>query len=193
MAQIRAFIAIELNDIVRDHLAALQQQLRQVDPTVSWARPEGMHLTLKFLGNVPEEQLPTLGDALEAVARQFAPFAVTVAGTGVFPNLRRPRVLWAGVQSADTPLAALAAAVDLAMAEHGFPREPRPFSPHLTLGRVKGVYNPQLTPILEQHGDELFGEVHVTELVLFRSELAPQGARYTALRRVPLTGNASPA
>lgn len=189
MAQIRAFIAIELNDVVRSQLFVLQQQLCRVDATVAWARPEGMHLTLKFLGNVPEEHLPSLGDALAAIAHRYAPFAVTIAGTGGFPHLRRPRVLWVGVHAEDTPLSALAQEIDFAVAEYGIPRDAHPFHPHLTLGRVKGVYNPRLTPILEQHGDALFGEVRVHELVLYRSELSAQGAHYTALRRVPLAGD----
>jgi len=189
VADIRSFIAIDVDDAIIARLATLQQELRGADAQVSWSRPEGMHLTLKFLGNVPEERIPAIGDALQGVAAGRKPFRISMEGTGGFPNLRRPRVLWAAVREGRETLISLAGAVDTALAGLGFPPEDRPFSPHLTLGRVKAPNGLEcLTAAMQSHTGDSFGEATVREVILYRSELSPKGARYTPLQRAALGG-----
>ena len=189
MADIRSFIAVAVDDGIIARLAALQGELRRADAPVSWVRPEGMHLTLKFLGNVPEARIPDIGDALREVAAGRATFRVSMEGTGAFPNPRRPRVIWADVRDGRETLVELAGAVDAALAGLGFPPEDRPFSPHLTLGRVKiSSHLEKLMALLESHAGDRFGEMAVTEVILFQSELSPKGAKYTPLRRMTLGG-----
>jgi len=189
MADIRSFIAVAMDEGIIARLAALQQELRRAEAPVSWVRPEGMHLTLKFLGNVPEGQIPRIGDALQGVTAARAPFRICVEGAGAFPNLRRPRVVWADVREGREALIELAAAVDAALAGLGFPPEDRPFSPHLTLGRVKAPNHLEhLAALIQSHVDDRFGEMTAREVILFRSELSPNGAKYTPLRRAALGG-----
>ncbi len=184
---IRTFIAIAVDDRLRDTLAAVQHELRAVGTGVAWVCPAGMHLTLKFLGDVEEARVPEIAAALTPVAAAVAPFTATLAGMGVFPTPQRPRVLWAGITAGAEALVALAAGVDAALTALGFPPEPRPFSPHLTLGRLQapGDTAPLLAR-LEAYRDTIFGETPITALTLYRSDLSPRGAAYTALARAPL-------
>lgn len=189
MADIRSFIAVVVDEGIIARLAALQGELRHTDAPVAWVRPEGMHLTLKFLGDVPEARIPDIGEALRAVAGNWEPFRISVEGTGAFPNLRRPRVVWADVREGRETLIELAGAVDAALTGLGFPPEDRPFSPHLTLGRVKVPGRLEaLTAQVESHAQDYFGEMTVGEVILFQSELSPKGAKYTSLQRSALSG-----
>lgn len=190
MALIRTFIAIAVDDRLRDALAEVQQHLREVGAGVAWVRPAGMHLTLKFLGDVEDTRVPEIAAAMAPVAAASVPFAATLAGTGVFPAPRRPRVLWAGITTGADALAALAAGIDDALTPLGFPRETRPFSPHLTLGRVKdpGDHHALLAR-LGTYAETEFGTTPVREITLYRSDLSPQGATYTALATAPLGGD----
>jgi len=190
MAEIRTFIAIAVDPVIITRLAGVQQQLRAAGADVGWTRPEGMHITLKFLGNVPQERMPAIGEALDAVAVRFAPFTISVEGTGGFPTVQRPRVLWAGIRAGSETLTAMAAAVDDALAALDFPRDARPFRAHLTLGRVKSPANLSgLSALLEAHARDSFGEMTAADMLLMRSELSPQGARYTALHRAGFAEN----
>jgi len=189
MAEIRTFIAVHVIDAIIARMIAVQQALRCADADVSWARPEGMHLTLKFLGNVPETRIEAIGDALATVAARHAPFTAAVAGTGAFPTLARARVVWAGVTQGAEALGALAHDIEGTLAALEFEREHRPFNAHLTLGRVKSPRGAnELATLLTAHANDVFGEMPVTEIVLMRSDLHPDGAQYTALRRAAVTG-----
>ena len=134
---IRTFIAVGVPAAARRDLADAAGQLRaHMPPAVRWAAPEGMHLTLKFLGNIAPALAAPLLSALTDAAQETAPFALRLAGLGVFPHSRRPRVLWAGVTGDTDALAALQQAVERASIAVGFAAESRPFAPHITLGRV---------------------------------------------------------
>ena len=152
--------------------------------------PHQFHFTLKFLGETPEERLPAAREAAERAAAGAAPFDLALEGLGAFPDAGPPRVVWAGCGEGREALAALARAVEEAFGEAGFPREPRPFSPHLTVGRVK---DPRKVPgrsfrdALARESGRGFGIVPARELVLFRSDLSPAGPTYYPLVRVPLT------
>ncbi len=188
---IRAFIALAISAAAKSALADVIQRLAVQAPSgVRWVNPAGMHLTLKFLGNVE----PGLVDGtIEAMARPAAgasPFSIHLSGLGMFPNERRPRVLWAGVQGNLDALQQLREQIEETVSRLGFSRGRRPFSPHLTLGRVqepgssgsvRQISAAVTSTSLEPTEPWLVDSVH-----LMRSTLTPGGARYSALASVPL-------
>jgi 2'-5' RNA ligase len=198
---VRCFVAIELDGGARRALEDLLDRLRSTGADVAWARPEGLHLTLKFLGGVERGRLAALGRRLAAVAAAAEPFVLAVAGCGGFPSLAHPRVLWAGASAPALP--ALAAGVEEACAAEGFEPETRPFHGHVTLGRVRaaprgGARRPRrpaaaadaalasARALCRAEAATAFGDVPVDALTLFRSDLAPSGARYTVQARFAL-------
>lgn len=192
----RLFIAVELNPEVRQAIGRIQAELkRQLPPkAVRWTNPDGIHLTLKFLGDTSTDKTPAIVQGLAAAAAGFDPFLVQVAGFGCFPNLRQPRVLWVGVPQVPKPLAGVQRAVDLHMARLDYARDNRAFSPHLTLGRVNdrisAADGQALSAVLSRTQIGELGSVPVQEVVLFKSDLRPEGAIYTALARLPLASDA---
>ncbi len=184
--RIRTFIAIELPEEVRRGLARVQGELKRSHPPVRWVSPEKIHVTLKFLGEIPAEQVETVCRVVAQVATSAAPFELEAAGAGVFPNLRRPRVIWVGVQGDLPALHALQASLERELARAGFPEEERPFSPHLTLGRVQDRATPAEARSLGQTvaGLEVpsLGRWRVEQVVVMRSDLRPEGPIYTPLR-----------
>jgi 2'-5' RNA ligase len=189
MAGLRAFLAIDPDPAARRAAAVLAQQLAGELPRVRWVRPEGYHVTLRFLGQVDPAALPPLVTAVRAAVARLAPFELRLGAVGFFPSPRRPRVV-ALALAPEAPLLALAARVEGAVRSLGFPAEGRPFHAHLTLGRPQGG-GPR--PPLEGGGAEALARFAVREVVLFRSELRPEGSRYTPLERLPLGGSVSPA
>ncbi len=179
----RAFIAIDLPDAIHAALAQHQAAFRTACPDARWTRPEGIHLTLKFLGEISDAQVKQVTEALAGLG-SFAEFSVQVRDFGFFPDARRPRVFWAGLE-APPALAELADRVETAMQRFGFPREQRAFTPHLTLARFK-VPRPQpaLQGLLSREAPVL-GSFEVTEFFLFESRLSPQGAEYRKVMRFP--------
>ncbi|MDZ7338850.1 MAG: RNA 2',3'-cyclic phosphodiesterase [candidate division KSB1 bacterium] len=186
MAKVRTFIAIDIPAAQKEQIATLQGQLRALGARVTWTRPEGIHLTLKFLGDVDEGQIAQVAEAVGRAARGIEPFEVSIAGTGAFPDFRRPRVLWVGVKEPSGRLKALAQAVELQLQPLGFPREGRDFSPHLTLGRVKDPRGVEPVVRALQQTNFVGGSFAVQEVVVMRSDLKPSGAEYTALHRIAL-------
>lgn len=192
---LRLFIAIELTPEVHLALAQLQDSLkRQIPPkTVRWTKPDGIHLTLKFLGDTPHDKVQPVVQGMTIAAAGFAPFEFQVAAFGCFPNPSKARVLWVGVPDIPKNLAGLQRAVDLHTHKLGYPKEERAFSPHLTLGRVNDSASPAerqtLNDLLTRTQVGLLGTVPAHELILFQSNLLPGGAVYTALARVSLGTN----
>lgn len=186
-ALLRTFVAVETSEEVRSALETVQASLRRQRVRARWVRSAGMHLTLKFLGEIPADQVPRATDALRRAADGQAGFSLTVAGIGVFPDLRRPRVVWAGLSGGIAPLAALQIRVEEALAAVGFPREARPFRAHLTIGRCSEPAAPEaMAEAVRTLSGRCFGEFEVREIVLFQSELKPEGAVHTALARAGL-------
>ncbi len=183
----RLFVAIDLPESVRAAVAREQTRLRAVcaaSRDIRWTRPEGVHLTLKFLGEVASTRLPGLTSALNGLGG-FDSFEIKVGGFGFFPSARRPRVFWVGLE-APPALGELAKRVVAAMAALGFPPENRPFQPHLTLARFEGSRpQPTLERALEQSGAGAFGRFTVSEFYLFESKLRPGGAEYSKVARFP--------
>ena len=176
----RSFLAVDLPDDVR---AALVRVGDRLPGAVRRVRPEALHLTLRFLGDIDDEQVPALIEALRAATRR-APASLVLAGGGAFPSPVRPRVLWAGLRGDLEELHDLARAVEQAVVAAGLPPEPRPFHPHVTLGRVKGRVPRRVVDELAALPD--LGEVPLDAVVLYESELLPEGARHTVVHRFPL-------
>lgn len=187
---LRTFFAIELSDAARRAAAALVASLRG-DPgcaAVRWGRPEGFHVTLRFLGPTPAERVPALAAAVRAATAGIAPFALELGPVGAFPDARRPRVVFAAVEPHES-VAALAAAVERGVVAADFPPEERPFHAHLTLGRVREQRRRVRLPAGERPAPARFP---VESVVLFRSNPGAAGSTYTPLERIALGGVASP-
>ena len=193
--QIRTFIAVELSDAVRRALGDLQLQLKgeRASRFVRWVAPENIHLTLKFLGAVDADKMSVLQAAVAEACAGIPPFALTLAGIGAFPNTRRPNVVWVGVRGEIEMAIRLAERIDEACVALGFPRETRPFSPHLTLGRVKRDVRPNDQQFVgemvasAQVGE--VGEIHVEHVSVMKSDLRPTGSVYTQLYMAELSAN----
>ena len=189
----RLFVALEPPEPVRRRLGALAEDLRRgagrAGDEVRWVPPANVHLTLQFLGAVPEERVAAVEAALGEAAAGARPLSLSVRGVGGFPNARRPRVLWAGLEGDLAPLAALVAGLGARLGKLGFPPEDRPFSPHLTLGRARDGHGaPGLAGALARAGQAEAAPWRASELVLFESHLSPRGPRYEAIARVALGG-----
>ena len=182
----RVFCAVELPDVVRTRLADHVLRLRKEVPeaAASWSRVENIHLTLKFFGNVEVKRIEKISEAAERVVKQFSTVQIGVGGTGVFPRPSRPQVLWIGVSDPSGQLTALQTKFENECAVEGFEKEDRAYHPHLTIARLRKPEGAR--DLADTHLQMQFDpiEVYVEELVLFRSELSPKGARYTPISRV---------
>jgi 2'-5' RNA ligase len=186
--RIRSFIAVNLDVPVLQSLRHLQRTLADTDADVRWVRPEAIHVTLKFLGDVDADLLSRVHAAVVAELHEQPALSLQVRGLGAFPSLRRPRVLWAGLLG--DGLATLAPRVDAAVVALGFEPEQRSFTPHVTLGRVNSLRGwPGLEALVKAHIDDDFGCSEVGSLVIYRSVLQPNGAVHTPLWTIPLTQN----
>ena len=187
---VRTFVAIELGPGPRDRARRLIERLRASPAKVRWIDPQNLHLTLKFLGDVAANDIPQVCSAVIRAAARVEPFDVDLRGAGAFPDTQRPRTIWIGVGAGEERLVELHAAVEDELEELGYPRDARRFRGHLTLGRVK-----QAGRGLAELGRELVGlsdydatQLNVDELVVFSSELSPDGPRYEPLAHAALGG-----
>ncbi|MDD5088276.1 MAG: RNA 2',3'-cyclic phosphodiesterase [bacterium] len=182
----RLFVAIDLPEQWKQILAEPEAHIGWLGRGVRWVEPRGMHLTLKFLGEVEDDRLDDLDAALRSACSEIAAFSMRLKNTGVFPNPKRPRIYWAGIE-APPILLELQHRVDDAMQQLGFDRDEHPFRPHLTLARIKEpIGKDRMTEALLNFRLES-EPIPVREVLLVRSHLAREGARYEALRRFPLT------
>lgn len=183
----RLFCAVELPQAVRQQLERGIGELRRRLPSARWVRAEGIHVTLKFLGEQPEALVGALEDAARASLAACGPVEVRLGGGGFFPNPRRARVAWVGGQAVG--LDRWAAVLEDAAADCGVAREERPFSLHLTLARLDRPWpEPDAQRFLAEVGGWRLEPFVAQEVVLFESQLGPGGSRYTALRRWPVGG-----
>jgi RNA 2',3'-cyclic 3'-phosphodiesterase len=189
---VRSFIAIELPPEVLRVLEDLQARLgKGRDRSAKWAPATGIHLTLKFLGDVPADRIPLVAASMSAVAAAGSSLALQLSGAGCFPNSERPRVLWAGLAGDVERLARMQATLEDAMAGLGFAGEARGFSPHLTLARVRDLATPDEVRRLGSAVKQLAVprvDFEAGELALIRSDLLPSGAVYTVLASALLGG-----
>ncbi len=190
---IRAFVAIRLAETVREAIAATIARLRPLGSPVAWVPPGNLHVTLQFLGDQTEERLVEAEGALAEAAAARAPIDVTFHGVGGFPGLERPRILWVGLAHGALATRGLQGRVADALAARGFPREDRPWHPHLTIGRVYDERRwrreaGQLRSAILQGGSMTFGTQRVVEVALMRSDLSLGGARYSVRCALLLEG-----
>ena len=173
----RIFIALPLPDEVRQELSRQAGLLNRKNPGLRVVGPHAMHLTLKFVGDFPEAQVARMGEELDRVAAENCPLELALTGVGCFPSKKRARVVWAGIGGDVAGLEKLAAAVDRMCSCNGIPAEKRVFKSHVTLGRLK-------TPsVIDIEVDQAALAFSVREVILFKSELRKEGARYTVLHR----------
>lgn len=188
----RLFIAVELPDALREELAGLQQQLKRDQPPVRWVETDAMHLTLWFLGDVPGDRVAHLKIALMLSFAGQQAVRVQLGAPGAFPNLQRPQVIWVGLAEGESHLRSWYDALACRLSSLGFLPDPRPFRPHLTLGRVRremsaeqqqrlGAALRSLKPSSNRVWD-------LQRVALFRSDLRPEGPRYTTLAEVDVQG-----
>jgi len=188
---VRLFVALDIPDAARDALANLGRQFRALCPSVRWVRIEGAHITVKFIGETSPDRAERIRSALGAVPAS-GPIELRLAGLGFFPDPRRPRVLWAGV-NAGAALRPLAASIETQLETLDVPREAREFSPHITLARFdspKGL--DALRAAVETLGVPEFGRTTVREFHLYQSVLKRGGAEYTRLASYPLSREPKP-
>jgi 2'-5' RNA ligase len=190
MARLRTFIAVEMSPRVIARAAELIDMLRVADAEITWVRPQQMHLTLKFLGDVPDTETPDVCRVVSQVAGEFEPFEIICRGAGAFPAQRDPKTLWIGVEDGAEELKRLQAAIDDALkARLGYAKEHRGFHPHLTIGRVKRAApegRRQLAQILEEQARFDADLAIVDEVVTFASFLGRQGPTHDALDHAEL-------
>jgi len=188
MPRLRTFIALDLGKPIRDRLVALQDNFAKDTSGVKWVGPDNLHVTLLFLGEVEDRDVPAVCRAVADVTQTLPLFSISVEGVGCFPNPRRPHVLWVGVRAGAQDVVALHDAIEPPLLVLGcYRREERKYSPHVTLGRLRSQQAPLgFAQALTKYqawkaGDAVVGEVHVMS-----SELTPQGPNYSVLSRAKL-------
>jgi 2'-5' RNA ligase len=190
---IRSFIAIDFPEETRKELEDIQKKLKQYGAGVRWVKPRSIHLTLKFLGTIDASQVEDIARAVAQGIRDQSPITLRPAGLGAFPGLRKPRVIWIGMEGEVQRLTGIQARVENALEPLGFVREKRGFRPHLTIGRVKDRRRLQsLVDAMVTLEIEPFNSFDADEIILYKSDLRPTGAIYTKLHRMPLAAPASP-
>ena len=188
----RTFIALEMNTDLQRHLAGVIRQVAQALPGIRWVDPASIHLTLAFLGDLDDEQLALATEAAEHAVRQVPPFSYRLARLGAFGSPQQPRVVWMGIDEPSGMLVRLHRALNRELRQRRFEVERRPFSPHLTLARIKSPLAPdelqRLQALLAGKQQGLTSPVAypATQLAVMKSELLPGGARYTCLQAYPM-------
>ena len=185
---IRAFIAVNLAPSVIEEIAKVRSALQEAKGDIRWTRLEGLHLTLKFLGDIPRNQVEPILTALREVTREQPPLRISAQGLGAFPHLRRPRVLWVGLRGEG--LNELQERIETTLMPLDFPPEEREFSPHLTLGRIRSLRGwEHVLTVVREHEHVRFGESLVDQVTLYQSDLRLDGAVYSPLGAVSLLMN----
>jgi 2'-5' RNA ligase len=188
MARLRTFIGVDIGKAIRDRVVALQENLARVAAEVKWVEPENLHVTLLFLGEVDDREVPAVCRVVAEQVQQHSAFSMSIEKVGCFPNPRRPRVLWVGVGEGTQELCAVHDDLEPPLLDLGcYRREERHYTPHITLGRVRGERPPSgLADALSRNAGWQGGQIHVREIQVMSSELTPQGPIYTVLSRAKL-------
>ncbi|BAS27650.1 2'-5' RNA ligase [Limnochorda pilosa] len=184
---LRVFVAVSLSPPLRQAVRTLQHSWSATGAQPRWVDPENLHVTLRFLGLLPEGRVGDVTGAAEEASRDVGPFLLGLGSCGRFPPRGSPRVLWVGITDGARELAALASALDAALRRRRFPREERAFRPHVTVARIReGDRLPGLEAWLEGCGDHELGQMRVEAIHVMESQLRPQGPLYRPLAVVPL-------
>lgn len=184
----RTFIAVEIDERTAGRTAAIIERLRTAGADVNWVAPRNLHLTLKFLGDVPNELVPAVAAAVQEAVQRVPPFTLEICGLGAFPHIARPRTIWLGAGQGGAEMQRLAEAVDQALRPLGFAPEARGYTTHLTIGRVRrpSAALQSLSELMQRQGDQAAGVVAIEEVVMMTSTLTPRGSIYEALARASL-------
>lgn len=190
METIRSFIALELPDDVRETVALIIKRLRPAQHRyVKWVSPEGTHLTVKFLGNIYQSQIPQITGIMRTAAGKVPPLELKLGGLGMFPSEQRPRVIWVALEGNAEPLAVMQREIEQALMPMGFTPENRAFTPHLTLGRVRDNASPEerkvIAAVVKEKKIEYESTFTLKEISLMKSTLTPTGAIYNRLDSAP--------
>lgn len=186
---IRTFLAIDLPEEIKVQIENVQNRLKSTVKGIRWTRPEGIHLTLKFFGNISENKIADISSVVEKNTVDIRPLSLKVSTLGTFPNLKRPRVLWLGIGGSVEKLSDLQKEIEKDLESIGFQRENRAFRAHLTLGRIKSPKNVKgLSEIIKNEEIYDAGSFCAGGLTLLKSDLTPQGAIYTKLAYFPFDG-----
>ena len=189
MEKIRAFVAISLPENIKKHIGVMQAEFKNAGFNMRWVRPKNIHLTLKFLGDIKKDDIDNITTAMEDGAKNVCPLSFMVKGTGVFPNVKRPRVLWAGLKGDTQVLLSLWGKLDKNLDKAGFPSENRPFKAHLTIARIKQAVNTKkLVEMMEKIAKSESGIFTADKITLYQSRLKPSGPVYTRLKDISLSG-----
>ena len=188
MSAIRTFIAIELSEVIRAQISDVTGCLQESLSGIRWVAAKNLHLTFKFLGDVEVEKLENICSIVQDTAKDFAPFALSFSGLGAFPNLRRPRVIWVGVEMGAEELVGVHKAIETALVQAGFPKDDKAFRPHLTVGRVKS--KKRISGLGEILSETEVGSdaMTVDHIAVIKSDLTPDGPIYTPMGRYELSG-----
>jgi len=185
---IRTFVAVDLPDTVAASIRVLQNELRDQKFKIKWVRTDNLHLTLKFLGDTRADRIAVVNQALENAAAMGSPMTLGARGLGVFPGIRRPRVVWVGIDGDVDTLMRLQQAIDGTLASAGFPPETRSFKAHLTIGRVKGrVDTGRLLEVVQHYQRYRSESFQIKRFGLIQSDLKPQGPQYSYLAKYDLS------
>ena len=183
---IRSFSAIPLSAPIKAAVAAIQDRLKPSLPDIRWVKPESMHLTLHFFGDIDEENLEKAAAVMVSIESLFSPFLMTLSGVGAFPSPKRSRVLWLGIKC--NKMRGLHSALTGGLIECGFSCDKRPFNPHITLGRIRGRAQ-DIRHILSPERNTVAGEMTVDGLTLFESRLLPTGAEHRPRKTITFTAD----
>lgn len=186
MTTVRLFVAVSISDQARNALADLIKNLENNASGVRWVKPTNLHLTMKFLGDVAGSKISNLKEALDLSVVELNPFRYELKGVGCFPNYKRPRVVWIGVEDFSKQLVTLQENIEEQFLQVNIPKEKRKFHPHLTVARIKD--NKKINPLLAGYQNYNFGPFtnDVSEVLLMKSELRPSGAEYTCLHKTKI-------
>lgn len=187
METMRTFIALELAPEIQKQLGQIQDQLKKANADVKWVRPEGIHLTLKFLGNVSLELIEEIKKTIDQLAAKHKHFELNITQLGAFPKIEHPRVIWVGIEQGKEQTIKLAQDLAEDLIHLGFLPEKRPFKPHLTLGRVRSNRQREQLKELLQSAKVTPTTMQAQTLTLFKSTLTPKGAIYQALHQAKLS------
>jgi len=179
----RVFLAIELPEDVKNRIIVIQDELKILLKGIRWTRPEGIHLTLKFFGNIYEKEIVRISEIIAGNTKNAETISLSGGEIGAFPNLGRPRVLWLGLNGDTERLSILQESIDIDLEVYGYEKGRRKFRPHLTLGRAKSSRGMimDLSHVIKRKKDYQAGQFNCRGLTLFQSELKPGGAVYTKL------------
>ncbi len=186
--KVRTFVAVLLPDVVKQCIAEFQEDLIRLRADVKWVKPVNVHITLKFLGDVDVQKIDEIFARVGEAVQPFVRFTIGIAGTGTFPNDRRPNVLWIAVWEGAEILIRMAERIDSALSPMGFQKDRRPFSPHLTIGRVRSTKRIEDTIAFMRKSEWNAGSFEAEAVAVMKSDLRPAGALYTPLATIKLQG-----